>query len=556
MLVSASIRNIVLIEALDLELKSGLCVLTGETGAGKSIVLDALGLVTGARSEKALVRAGATQGSVTAVFEPPARHPVRALLKDNEIDPGDEVILRRTISSDGRTRAFINDQPVSVGLLRSAGESLFEVHGQHDERGMLVASAHRGLLDAFGALDPLVTRCGEAHARLDTAETALREAETAAKTAAAESDYLRHAAEELSKLAAEPGEEERLSAERGLLMNAEKMAGELSSVSEVLGAGSGLEAKLAQALKRLEKMAPQAMGRLDAAVSAVSRALIETGEARAQSETALRDLAFDADRLAVIEDRVFALKDAARKYRVTPDQLPQLAADFAAKVGAIESSGATLSKLRASAAEAREKYQAAAEALSVARKKAALALETAVARELKPLKLDKSKFRVTIAKLDGAPSPSGHDRVEFEVSTNPGAPFGPLQKIASGGELARFVLALKVALAAGKAAPTLVFDEVDQGVGGAVADAVGERLAKLSKSAQIIVVTHSPQIAARADHHWRISKAIGRGKALTEVTELDSKTRREEIARMLSGAEITKEARAAAERLIASGGGR
>ena len=555
MLVSASIRNIVLIEALDFELEAGLCVLTGETGAGKSIVLDALGLVTGARSEKSLVRAGAAQGSVTAVFEPPARHPVRALLKENEIEAASEIILRRTISSDGRTRAFVNDQPISVGLLRSAGELLFEVHGQHDERGLLVPSSHRSLLDSFGSLEPLVGRCAEAHAALEVAVSDLDRAQMAVKTAAAEEDYLRHSAEELSKLAPEAGEEEKLSAERSLLMNAEKMASELSSVAEVLG-GSGLEGRLAQALKKLERMAPQAMGRLDGAVASVSRALIEAGEARAQSDLALRNLAFDADRLAAIEERVFALKDAARKYRVASDQLPLLASEFAAKLSAIETSDSAIAKLETKAAEARQQYAAAAEALSAGRKKAALALETAVARELKPLKLDKSKFRVAIAAVEGSVSAAGYDRVEFEVSTNPGAPFGPLQKIASGGELARFVLALKVALAAGKSAPTLVFDEVDQGVGGAVADAVGERLARLSKSAQIIVVTHSPQIAARADHHWRITKAVARGKATTEIAELDTKARREEIARMLSGAEITKEARAAAQRLIASGGGR
>lgn len=556
MLVSASIRNIVLIESLDLELQSGLCVLTGETGAGKSIVLDALGLVTGARSEKTLVRSGATQGQVTAVFEPVARHPARTLLKDNDIDARDEIILRRTISSDGRTRAFINDQAVSVGLLRSAGELLFEVHGQHDERGLLVPSSHRGMLDSFGTLEPLVARCAEAYAVLELAELTLKDAEAAAKAAEAESDYLRHAAKELSKLAPEAGEEDKLAAERGLLMNAEKMASELSGVSDTFGSNSGMEQRLAQGLKKLERLAPQAMGRLDAVIGAVTRALIEAGEARVQTDIALRDLAFDAGRLEKIEERLFALKDAARKYKVPADQLAQLAADFEAKVVGLDTSGAQLGKLRATAAAAREKYVAAADALSAARKKAGLALETAMARELKPLKLDKSKFRVAISKNEGPASASGHDRVEFEISTNPGAPFGPLQKIASGGELARFVLALKVALAAGKAAPTLVFDEIDQGVGGAVADAVGERLAKLSKTAQILVVTHSPQIAARADHHWRISKGLAKGKAVTRIETLDGQARREEIARMLSGAEVTKEARAAAERLIGVGGRR
>lgn len=556
MLVSASIRNIVLIESLDLELQSGLCVLTGETGAGKSIVLDALGLVTGARSEKTLVRSGATQGQVTAVFEPAARHPARTLLKDNDIDARDEIILRRTISSDGRTRAFINDQAVSVGLLRSAGELLFEIHGQHDERGLLVPSSHRGMLDSFGTLEPLVARCAEAYAVLALAELTLKDAEAAARAAEAESDFLRHAASELSKLGPETGEEDKLAAERALLMNAEKMASELSGVSDTFGSNSGMEQRLAQGLKKLERLAPQAMGRLDAVIGAVTRALIEAGEARVQTDIALRDLAFDANRLEKIEERLFALKDAARKYKVPADQLAQLAADFEAKVIGLDTSGAQLGKLRAVAAAAREKYVAAADALSAARKKAGLALETAMARELKPLKLDKSKFRVAISKSEGPASANGHDRVEFEISTNPGAPFGPLQKIASGGELARFVLALKVALAAGKAAPTLVFDEIDQGVGGAVADAVGERLAKLSKTAQILVVTHSPQIAARADHHWRISKGLAKGAAVTRIETLDGQARREEIARMLSGAEVTKEARAAAERLIGVGGRR
>jgi len=555
MLAALSIRDIVLIDRLDLTLECGLCALTGETGAGKSILLDALGLAIGSRADAGLVGLGAEQGSVTAGFDVDGAHPARAILRENGLGAEGDLILRRVQSRDGRTRAFINDQPVSVGLLRQVGDTLVEIHGQHDERGLLDASGHRALLDLFGGLGgkaaevrALWAAAAQARADRDAHEALLARAK-------AEQDYLRHVVAELDELAPEPGEETALAEARTLMMHSEKIAADLSEAQGALSSDSGLEARLNLALRRLTRAAGQAGGRLDQAIAALDRTLVEAGEARDEIERAMRALEFDPAELERAETRLFALRAAARKHNVMVDDLAALADRLRGELADIEGGEAKLSKLRAAAGEAWARYMAAARTLSAARQKAAVKLDQEVARELKPLKLDKAAFRTSVEALDEElAGPDGLDRVSFLISTNPGAALGPLIRIASGGELSRFVLALKVALASQGSAPTLIFDEVDSGVGGAVAEAVGLRLADLARSAQVLVVTHSPQVAARAEHHLRISKggeAKSRSARLaTRVEALDAAMRREEIARMLAGATVTDEARAAADRLI------
>lgn len=557
MLSALSIRDIVLIDRLELALARGLCALTGETGAGKSILLDALGLAIGARADAGLVGQGAEQGSVTAVFDVPADHPARAILKENGLDAEGDLILRRVQAKDGRTRAFINDQPVSVGLLRQVGDELVEIHGQHDERGLLDTSGHRALLDAFGGLENKAAEVRRLWTMAAEARLAYAELESSLARARAEQDYLRHVVGELDELAPEAGEETKLAEERTLMMHSEKIAADLSEAQDALSGDSGLEARLNQALRRLSRAAEQAGGRLDAAIAAIDRTLVEAAEARDEVERAMRALEFDPARLERAETRLFALRAAARKHNVAVDNLADLADRLRGQLSDIEGGEVKLAKLAETAQAARAQYLKAAEALSAARQKAAAKLDQEVARELKPLKLDKATFKTEVLALKPEDAgPDGLDRVSFLIATNPGAPLGPLIKIASGGELSRFVLALKVALASRGSAPTLIFDEVDAGVGGAVAEAVGLRLAELAKSAQILVVTHSPQVAARAEHHLRISKGgDARAKSArlaTRVDVLDRQDRREEIARMLAGATVTDEARAAADRLIES----
>jgi DNA repair protein RecN (Recombination protein N) len=558
MITALSIRDIVLIDALDLSLETGLSALTGETGAGKSILLDSLGLATGARADAGLVRSGADKGTATAIFETPDNRALAALLDEAGIEEEGELILRRVQSADGRTRAFVNDQPVSVALLRQLGDMLVEVHGQHDTHGLLDASTHRGLLDAFGGHDKDLRALGELYAAWRTALAALDAETEAIDRARADADYLRVAVGELRELAPEAGEEEALAAERTLMMSAEKISADLSDALSTLEEDGGVEARLASALGRLEDKQATAAGRLDAAVSALDRAVVESAEARAQVAAALDGLEFDADRLEVVESRLFALRAAARKHSCKVDDLPQVTERLAARLEDIEGGEGKLAALQAATDAARDAYLARARRLSEARAASARKLDKAVARELPPLKLDKAKFRTEIEVLpEGEGGPEGIDRVRFEVATNPGAPFAPLSKIASGGELARFMLALKVSLAARGGAPVLIFDEVDAGVGGAVAQAVGERLAVLAKSVQVLVVTHSPQVAARADNHLKIEKKVtGKAKSslpATRVSPLETEARREEIARMLAGATVTDEARAAADQLIGAG---
>jgi DNA repair protein RecN (Recombination protein N) len=552
MLTRLSIRDIVLIDRLDIDFASGLAALTGETGAGKSILLDAFALALGGRGDQALVRQGIEQGQVTAVFEVKRAHPARAVLRANDIPAEDELILRRVQFSDGRTRAFVNDQPVSVQIMKELGAALVEIHGQHDDRALVDAATHRRLLDAFAGLEAGAAEVEALWTARRTAADAADAHRADVERARRESDWLRHAVEELTKLAPQAGEETKLAERRTGMMQAEKVAEDLRDAHDVIaGAGSSVPA-LAGVIRRLERRSPQAPALVDPAVKALDAALNSLEETRAHLEAALRAADYDPAELERIEERLFALRAAGRKYNVPVDNLAALAAKYQSDIALIDAGEDRLKALVAAAAEADAHYRTVASTLSKARAKAASALDKAVNAELRPLKLERAKFSTEIVSDPGAAGPHGFDRVEFWVQTNPGTKPGPLMKVASGGELARFLLALKVVLADRGSAPTLVFDEIDTGVGGAVADAIGVRLARLGRGVQVLAVTHAPQVAARADRHYLISKdALEKGKRVaTRVSEVAAEKRREEIARMLAGAEITNEARAAAERLI------
>ena len=551
MLTSLAIRNVVLIEALDLEFGAGLSVLTGETGAGKSILLDSLGLALGARADSGLVRAGEQQASVVAAFEPPASdHPAAALLADNGIamEPGEPLLIRRMVKADGGSRAFVNDQPCSAALLRELGGSLVEIHGQHDDRGLLNPRGHRALLDSYGRCDAAAV--ATAHAAWRAAARALEQARETVDTAARDRDYLTHAVEELRSFAPQPGEEATLAEERAAMQKGARLTDDLSVISDCLTGSDGGLAQLRQAARRLDRIAGEEP-LLTAVLEALDRAVVEAGEAEDRLAEAAEALSFDPARLDSIETRLFDLRGLARKHQVAPDDLAALGEDMAVRLAAIEGGEEHIAALEQDVAHKADAYRAAAQALSAERQLAAGRLDAAVAGELAPLKLDAARFRTVVAPLDqGQWSAQGMDRVEFEISTNPGAPFAPLAKIASGGELSRFILALKVALAERGGADTLIFDEIDRGVGGAVADAIGERLSRLAQRNQILVVTHSPQVAARGAGHMLIAKSSDGTVTRTGVHALEPAERREEIARMLSGAEITAEARAQAERLL------
>src|SRR5579871_2240536 len=552
MLVQLSIRDIVLIDRLDIDFSRALSALTGETGAGKSIVLDAFSLALGARGDASLVREGAEQGQVTAAFDIAANHPARQVLAANGLDNAGEMILRRTQLADGRTRAFINDQPVSVQVLRKVGRNLVEIHGQHDERALVDSATHRLLLDAFaGHLDRVaeVGRLWEAWRAATVAVSAERD--RVAKVFA-EADYVRHALDELTALAPKAGEEAALADRRALLMRAEKAAEDLKDAHEAIAGAASPVPSLSAALRRLERRVADAADLVGAPVKALEAALAALEEARDGLERALTAADFDPKELERIEERLFALRAAARKYGTTADELPAMAARFAADAEAIDKGAERLAALQAAEKEAEEAYRVAADKLSAARKKAGAALDVAVNAELPPLKLERAEFNTQIESSRELAGADGQDRVEFWVRTNPGARPGPLMKVASGGELARFLLALKVVLADRGSAPTLVFDEIDTAVGGAVSDAIGARLARLGAKVQVLSVTHAPQVAARATHHFLVSKEpAGNNRVVTRIRVLDRKQKREEIARMLAGAEVTEEARAAAERLIA-----
>ena len=547
MLAALTIRDIVLIEQAALEFAPGLNVLTGETGAGKSILLDSLGLAVGGRG-RASVRAGATQGSATAVFEPEKAHAAWALLRDQEMEEGAEIVLRRTLAGDGRSRAFINDQAVGVGLLKALGDSLLEVHGQQDDRGLFDTATHRALLDGFGGLNGDAQTVAMLHGEWTAARAALEELKALADRAQAEADFVRAAAQELSDFAPEAGEEEKLAGERALMMNAARIVEEVSSALESLSSERGAQTGLAQALRKLSRMNEEARRIAAPAETALEQAYALAEEARRELDSLLSRLDSDANVLERTEERLFALRALARKYGVTPDRLPALRDEFCAKQTALTEGGSQIKKAASRVAVARDAYLTAARKLSKSREGSAKKLEAAVAAELAPLKLGHAKFRVALEKLDDDKgAATGLERIAFEVATVEGAGFGGLAKIASGGELARFSLALKVALAQVSSPAALVFDEVDRGVGGAVADAVGERLQRLAETTQVLLVTHSPQVAARAARHFRISRA----KDKTKIELLDDEERLEEIARMLSGAAVTAEARAAAKRLMA-----
>jgi DNA repair protein RecN (Recombination protein N) len=552
MLIHLSIRDIVLIDRLDVDFRPTLTVLTGETGAGKSIVLDAFALALGARGDAALVRDGAEQGQVTAAFDVRPGHPARGVLQSNDLDGDGDLILRRVQLADGRTRAFINDQPVTVQVLREVGKRLVEIHGQHDERALVDSASHRSLLDAFGGQLDRTTAVGRAWAAWKQSEQAVERERARLERALAEADYIRHAVEELSALAPGPDEEQALAGRRAALMRAEKAADDLRDAHEAVAGNASPVPTLAAVLRRLERRSAEASELVAGPVKALDQALQALEEARAGLETALGIADFDPKELERLEERLFGLRAAARKYNTTVEGLPAAAARFKSDLEAIDRGAEQLGALEKAAGEAEKAYRAEAEALSKARQKAARALDKAVNLELAPLKLERAEFITQVESDPSAPAPDGFDRVELWVRTNPGAKPGPLMKVASGGELARFLLALKVVLADRGSAPTLVFDEIDTAVGGAVSDAIGARLARLGETVQVLSVTHAPQVAARAANHFLVLKeADGKKRVVTRMRPLDARLKREEIARMLAGAEITEEARKAAERLIA-----
>jgi DNA repair protein RecN (Recombination protein N) len=550
MLTGLSIRDVVLIESLDLEFGCGLGVLTGETGAGKSILLDSLGLALGARADSGLVRAGQTQAVVGVTFELPAGHPAHALLADNglEGEPGEPLVIRRIVKADGGSRALVNDQSASVAFLRELGATLVEIHGQHDDRGLLNARGHRALLDSFGRVD--TANAEAAYRAWGEAEAALARTREDLDVAARDREWLEHSVAELDKLAAEPGEEESLAAFRANMQKGARLAEDIGAVTQLLDGSEGGLALLRQAARRLERVGGE-HEKLGLALEALDRALIEASDAEDRLSEAAEALAYDPARLDEAETRLFEIRGIARKHRVEPDALPALAEELAARLSALEAGTEGVAALEARVRAARTAYEAAAARLTEQRGAAALRLDGAVARELAPLKLDAARFRTVVEPLaESQWTARGRDRVEFEVSTNPGAPFAPLTKIASGGELSRFILALKVALAEEGGAGTMIFDEIDRGVGGAVASAIGERLHRLAENAQLLVVTHSPQVAARGARHLLIEKSHEGTVTRTGVQLLDEARRREEIARMLSGAQVTDEARAQAVRLL------
>jgi len=547
MLTALSIRDVVLIEALELDFAEGLGVLTGETGAGKSILLDALGLALGARADSALVRSGQTQASVSVSFEIAPDHTALTLLDENGLagEPGEPLVIRRIVKADGGSRAFVNDQPVSAGLLRELGATLVEIHGQHDDRGLLNPRGHRALLDAYGQIDSAPV--ASAWRRLSEAEAALAEARHSHDEAERDREWLAHAVDELKRLAPEAGEEATLAAMRATMQSGARIGDELEAVEALVLGSEGALAALRQAARRLDRMAGEHVA-LAEALAAFDRAVIEAADGEEALARARTALAYDPARLEEAETRLFDIRAMARKHRVEADALPALAAELAGKLAGLEAGGERLAALEGALAAARADYDTAAAALSAARREAAARLDAAVTTELAPLKLDTAQLRTAIGPAES--SACGVDRVEFEVSTNPGAPFGPLTRIASGGELSRFILALKVALHEEGGPRTLIFDEIDRGVGGAVASAVGERLHRLAAGSQVLVVTHSPQVAARGARHLLIEKSHDGRVTRTSVHALDESKRREEIARMLSGAQVTDEARAQATRLL------
>lgn len=547
MLRGLEIRDILIIDRLELRFQPGLNVLTGETGAGKSILLDSLGFVLGWRGRAELVRKGASQGEVLAEFDLPAGHPARAVLHEAGLPEEDSLLLRRVNTVDGRKTAWVNDRRCSGDVLRQLSESLVELHGQHDDRGLLDARGHRRLLDTFGQLDPLVDATRSRWRALRQAQTALDAAQAALAQVAAEEEFLRHAVAELDKLAPQPGEEEALDSRRRLMQSAARIREDITRAHAALSS-DGAEAAMGNALRWVEGVADRAGDVLNAPIDALGRALGEVADAIAGLEAALDQLAFNAHELEELEERLFAIRGLARKHQIAPEDLPAFAEDLRMRLARLDAGAGDLAALSQAVAQAEAQYEHAAQALSAARSAAALRLDQAVMGELAPLRMERAVFETQITPAD--PGPEGRDMVAFSVATNPGAPAGPLGKIASGGELSRFMLALKVCLVREHSSATMIFDEIDRGVGGATADAVGRRLAALAEGGQVLVVTHSPQVAALGAHHWRVEKRVVNDLTLSTITPLADGARIDEIARMVSGDTITDEARAAARALL------
>ncbi|MBN8952248.1 MULTISPECIES: DNA repair protein RecN [unclassified Rhizobium] len=557
MLIQLSIRDIVLIERLDLAFESGLSVLTGETGAGKSILLDSLSLALGGRGDGGLVRHGEDRGQVTAVFDVGTQHPARKLLRENDIDDDGDLIFRRVQSADGRTKAFVNDQALSVQLMRQIGQLLVEIHGQHDDRALVDTDAHRILLDAFAGLADEAQEVGRLHKIWRDTDRTLKKHREQVERAAREADYLRASVEELEKLSPQDGEEDELAEKRSRMMKAERIAGDIAEASEFLNGNASPVPHIASLVRRLERKSHEAPGLLEDTVALLDAALDQLSNAQMEVETALRKTEYDPRELERVEERLFGLRAASRKYSVPVTELPALAQRMISDLADVDAGEERLARLGGELAAAKADYDAAARSLSEKRRHAGEALAGAVMAELPALKLERARFMVEITSDPEAGTADGIDVVEFHVQTNPGTRPGPITKVASGGELSRFLLALKVALADRGSAPTLVFDEIDTGVGGAVADAIGQRLKRLSDRVQVLSVTHAPQVAARAATHLLISKgpvADGSEKISTRVATMEPKDRTEEIARMLAGASVTEEARAAAKRLLAGNG--
>ncbi|MEO3414898.1 DNA repair protein RecN [Roseovarius sp. CAU 1744] len=548
MLRSLDIRDMLIIDRLELSFQPGLNVLTGETGAGKSILLDSLGFVLGWRGRAELVRAGAEQGEVQAVFDLSADHPARAVLQEAGLPEEDALILRRINTSDGRKTAWVNDRRCSGEVLRRLSDTLVELHGQHDDRGLLNPKGHRTLLDEFGGLGGARDRVRAAWRAMAEARKSLDQAQAALDVVRAEEEFLRHAVAELDALDPQPGEDGELDARRRLMQGAERIREDIARAAQALGT-DGAEGRAVDALRWLEDAADKAEGQLDEPIAALGRALVELDEAGSGVARCLETLSFNPLELEQTEERLFAIRALARKHDVAPDDLGALATGLRDKLTALDQGDEDIRDLSRALSQAEAAYDTAAQSLSAARAKAAGRLDKAVMAELAPLKMDRAVFETAITPTE--PGPLGRDEVGFTVATNPGAPSGPLARIASGGELSRFLLALKVCLTGTDAGLTLIFDEIDRGVGGATADAVGRRLAQLAEQGQVLVVTHSPQVAALASHHWRVEKRVARDQTLSTVTELAAPDRVDEIARMLSGDTITPEARSAAQALLA-----
>jgi DNA repair protein RecN (Recombination protein N) len=536
-----------IIDRLELAFQPGLNVLTGETGAGKSILLDSLGFVLGWRGRADLVRQGADQGEVTAWFDLAETHPAHAVLEEAGLPGGRELILRRINASDGRKTAWVNDRRCSGEVLRALSETLVELHGQHDDRGLLDPKGHRAILDDFAKASGLRDKVRQAWSALAAARKAATKAAQERDAIAAEEEFLRHAVGELDKLNPQEGEEAQLDVRRRLMQGAEKIRSDVVNAYEMLGQG-GAESQLGDALRWLDGVADRADGTLEAPMAALSRAIVELDDAMEGIVAAIDTMSFNPLELEETEERLFAIRGLARKHDVQPDDLAGFADTLRGKLDALDAGEAAQAELEKAVRDAQSTYDTAADALSAARSKAAGKLDKAVGAELAPLKMERAVFQTQIS--PEAAGPEGRDAVSFTVATNPGAPAGPLGKIASGGELSRFLLALKVVLTKGQSGLTMIFDEIDRGVGGATADAVGRRLAALSQGGQVLVVTHSPQVAALGAHHWRVSKAVSKGMTLSTVTPLSEGERVDEVARMLSGDTITEAARAAARVLL------